>query len=212
VAAKSAAESALGEIVPAIESITGARPVRDVQQRFSKYLDLLTAWNRTHHLTGYRTARDIVRGLFVDSLLFLPMIPPRPLRVVDIGAGPGIPGIPLRIVEPGISLTLVESRRKPVSFLATLKRELDLADVRIVHGRAESGPDEPDGLYDCALIRAVRLDETLLAAALSYLRPGGLLVCGAAPHLAVSAPHDSRIREVEYPELGYHRTFVVVSR
>ena len=59
-----------------------------------------------------------MRGLFIDSLLFLPVIPPRPLRLVDIGAGPGIPGIPLRIVEPQISLTIVESRRKPVSFLA----------------------------------------------------------------------------------------------
>jgi len=206
------AETALGEIGPAIESITGARPTREVLDRFAKYLDLLTAWNRTHHLTGYRTPRDVVRGLFIDSLLFLPVIPPRPLRVVDIGAGPGIPGIPLRIVDPQISLTLVESRRKPVSFLAALKRDLHLEDVRIVHGRFEAGPDEPEALYDCAVIRAVRLDDKLLAAALSYLRPGGLLVCGAAPHLAVSAPHDSRIREVEYPALGYHRTLVVVSR
>ena len=208
--------SALDELGRAIEVITGRAPATEVLTRFAKYLNLLTTWNKTHHLTSYRTPHEVVRGLFIDSLLFLAVLPPRPVRVIDIGAGPGIPGIPLRLVDPGIRITLVESRRKPVSFLAALKRELMLDDVEVVHGRAGEEESEFKGKYDCVLIRGVRLDETLRSAALGYLKAGGRLVCGAAPGdpggPKVSADsEDSRIQEVIYPALGYRRRFIVLT-
>jgi 16S rRNA (guanine527-N7)-methyltransferase len=208
--------SALDELDRAIDVITGRAPAAGVLTRFAKYLDLLTTWNRTHHLTSYRTPHEVVRGLFIDSLLFLPVLPARPVRVIDIGAGPGIPGVPLRLVDPGIRITLLESRRKPVSFLAALKRELTLDDVEIVQGRAGAEADEYKGKYDCALIRGVRLDETLRSAALGYLKAGGRLVCGASPGdpggAEVAAdPEESRIQEVAYPALGYRRRFIVLS-
>jgi 16S rRNA (guanine(527)-N(7))-methyltransferase RsmG len=207
--------SALDELGRAIEVITGRAPAADVLTRFAKYLDLLTTWNRTHHLTSYRTPHEVVRGLFIDSLLFLAALPPRPVRVIDIGAGPGIPGVPLRLVDPRIRITLVESRRKPVSFLSALKRELALDDVDVVHGRAESEDAEYKGKYDCALIRGVRLDEALRSAALGYLKPGGRLICGAAPgdrggSKGSTDLEDSRIREIDYPALGYRRRFIVI--
>jgi 16S rRNA (guanine527-N7)-methyltransferase len=215
VARSARAAGALDELGRAIEVITGRAPSAETLTRFAKYLDLLTTWNRTHHLTSYRTPHEVVRGLFIDSLLFLPVLPPRPARVIDIGAGPGIPGVPLRLVDPGIHITLVESRRKPVSFLAALKRELGLDDVEVLHGRAGSESTEYKGEYDCALIRGVRLDEALRSAALGYLKVGGRLVCGAAPGDArgEEGPADSessRIQEVAYPALGYRRRFIVV--
>ena len=208
-----AAEGALGELGRAIEAITRRQPTREMLGRFQKYLELLTSWNRTHHLTSYRTPWEIVRGLFIDSLLFIPVLPPRPMRLVDIGAGPGIPGIPIRIVEPGVEITLVESRRKPVSFLAAVKRELGLADVEVVHGRAGAEAAHPRGQYDCAVVRGVRLDEELRAAALGYLKPGGRLVCGGAPSgsaAAASGPADADVEEVDFPEIGFRRRFVIV--
>ena len=210
------AAGALDELGRAIEVITRRAAAAETLTQFAKYLDLLTTWNRTHHLTSYRTPHEVVRGLFIDSLLFLPVLPPRPARVIDIGAGPGIPGVPLRLVDPGIRITLVESRRKPVSFLAALKRELGLDDVEVVHGRAGSEEAEYKGKYDCALIRGVRLDEALRSTALEYLKAGGRLVCGAAPGDARGAqgPADSeinRIQEVTYPALGYRRRFIVVT-
>ena len=208
--------SALDELGRAIEVITGRAPAAAVLTQFAKYLDLLTTWNRTHHLTSYRTPHEVVRGLFIDSLLFLAVLPPRPARVIDIGAGPGIPGVPLRLIDPGIRITLVESRRKPVSFLAALKRELALDDVEVVHGRAGSEETEYKGKYDCVLIRGVRVDEALRSAALGYLKAGGRVVCGAAPGEpgAAEGPADlegSRIQEVIYPVLGYRRRFIVHS-
>ena len=105
---------------------------------FPQYLDLLLLWNRAQNLTGFESAPEIVRGLFEDSLLFLPLLPDRPLRVVDIGAGAGIPGMPLRIIDEGIEVTLIESKRKRVSFLRTVRRELGLEkSVVIEEGRAE---------------------------------------------------------------------------
>jgi 16S rRNA (guanine527-N7)-methyltransferase len=207
--------NALDELGRAIEVITGRAPSAGVLPRFAKYLELLTTWNQTHHLTSYRTPHEVVRGLFIDSLLFLPVIPPPPVRVIDIGAGPGIPGVPLHLVDPRIRITLVESRRKPVSFLSALKRELALDDIEIVHGRAGSEVTEYKGKYDCALIRGVRLDETLRSAALVYLKAGGRLVCGAAPGdpAGVEGAADSeksRIQEVAYPALGYRRRFIVL--
>jgi 16S rRNA (guanine527-N7)-methyltransferase len=206
---------ALDELRRAIEIITARAPTAELLARFAKYLDLLITWNRTHHLTSYRTPHEVVRGLFIDSLLFLPVLPPRPVRVIDIGAGPGIPGVPLRLVDPGIRMTLVESRRKPVSFLGALKRELALDDVEVVHGRAESEVVKYKGEYDCVLIRGVRVDDALRSTALEYLKAGGRLVCGAPPgHAAGSealADSEGRIQEVTYPALGYRRRFIIVS-
>ena len=59
---------------------------------------------------------DIVRVLFIDSLFFLPLLPERPIRLVDIGAGAGIPGVPLHLVDPAIELTLMESRESACPF------------------------------------------------------------------------------------------------
>ena len=215
-ARSSGAQGALDELGRAIEVITGRAPAAAVRTRFAKYLDLLITWNRTHHLTSYRTPHEVVRGLFIDSLLFLPVLPPRPARVIDIGAGPGIPGVPLRLVDSGIRITLVESRRKPVSFLAALKRELGIDDIEVIHGRADSEDTKYKGKYDSALIRGVRLDESLRSTALGYLKPGGRLVCSTAPQIAGADPRlgdseNGSIEEVNYPALGYRRRFNVVT-
>ena len=190
----------------------GRPPATEIRGQFAKYLELLIAWNRTHHLTGYREPRDVVRGLFIDSLLFVSLLPrQRPIKIVDIGAGPGIPGIPLRIADREIRLTVVESRRKPVSFLATVKRELGLGDVEVIHGRAGREPGEFKGQHDCAVTRSVRLDEELVLAALGYLAPGGKLISSAPPHPGSPELYPgARIERVRYPALGYSRNFIVV--
>ena len=188
--------------------IAGRSATEEIRSRFSKYLALLTTWNRTHHLTSYRTPRDIVRGLFIDSLLFLPILPEGAQRLIDIGSGPGIPGVPLRIVNPGLSVTLVDSRHKPVSFLQALKRELGLPEIVVLHGRAEDVP--PGGLYDCAVMRGVRINAQIAAAARACLRPAGRLVVAAGP-TPPAEPRlpGSRIEVVSFPALGISRSFIV---
>lgn len=205
---------ALADLAAAIRHLTG-RPARaEERERFEKYLDLLLLWSRTHRLTGLETDRDIVHKLFIDSLLFLPLLPPRPLRVVDIGSGSGIPGVPLKIVEPALGLTLIESRRKAVSFLAALKRALGLEGVTVFHGRAEAMLlEEPEskGQYDVVVMRGLGVGPALLDDLREYLRPGGLIIISGPPKAraaAVASP-GSRLAYVPYPPLGLERTFII---
>ena len=201
-------------LAPAIEALTGRSHTDAQLRRFRQYLDLLVAWNRTHRLTGFRSAEAIARGLFQDSLLFLARLPAGPLTMVDIGAGAGIPGVPLHIVRPEISLTLIDARRKPVSFLRSLKRELELTGVEILEGRAEDLVGERPELsesFEVVVARAVGVH--LLPTAMRYLKPGGLFVASGPPAERAETPAQraipARWETIPFPGLGISRTFLV---
>jgi 16S rRNA (guanine527-N7)-methyltransferase len=174
----------LAELLTAFPILVGRPATGEDRRRFQRYLDLFVQWNRVHRMTALASAREIVQGLFLDSLLFLRVLPPRPLKVVDIGAGSGIPGLPIRLADPAISLTLIEAKRKRVSFLLTACRELDLSDVKVLEGRAERLVEEvPEisGSFDAAVARAVGAQGDLLPLASRYLRPGGVVVLAGSP-------------------------------
>ncbi|HET7874735.1 MAG TPA: 16S rRNA (guanine(527)-N(7))-methyltransferase RsmG [Methylomirabilota bacterium] len=203
----------------AIQVLTGRPASPEERARFRRYRDLLLQWNRTHHLTAHRSAVAIERGLFVDSLLFLPLLPSRPCIGLDIGAGAGIPGVPLRIVEPGIRLSLIESRRKAVSFLKALTRELGLEDVSVIEGRAEVVAEEvPDllGKFDFVTSRAVGDFPALIPVALRFLTPGGVFLASGPP--GDKLPEINRLgvtvqwRVLPYPALGMRRAFLVAKK
>jgi 16S rRNA (guanine527-N7)-methyltransferase len=206
----------LDDLFAAFPALLGRAARAEEQRQFARYLELLLQWDKVHDLTGLGSARDVARGLFLDSLLFLtPMPKRRPLRVVDIGSGAGIPGLPLRIVDPGLRLTLVESRRKRVSFLATIRRELGLLDVDVQEGRAEQVLVEAPalgGAFDCALVRGVRPTPTLLATCRSYLKPEGIVIAAGPPADKTPAPAQPGVQTaiVEHPKVAARRLFFIV--
>jgi len=195
----------------AIESLTGKVPELGVIEKFQRYLSLLITWNRTHRLTGVLSDASIIRELFVDSMLFLQHLPPGPLTMVDIGTGPGIPGVPIRIVRPEIGLTLIESRRKQVSFLQSLKRELDLTNVVILEGRAEElVVDYPTMMnaFDVVVTRAVGLE--ILPTAAHYMRSEGLFISGGPPTpMKEKTPGPLHTQSVTVMHLGIRRSFLL---
>ena len=200
-----------------IEALTGRPASAEQRQHFQRYLDLLLLWNQTHRLTGGRSSEAIARDLFEDSVLFLALLPSGPLAMVDIGAGVGIPGVPLRILRPDISVTLIESRRKPVSFLATLKRELMLSDIVILEGRAEDlvgQTQELEARFQVVVSRGV--GPHLLPTALRYLEPGGLFIASGPPPGKRPPPAEptsqSRWEEVSFPDLDLVRTFLLARK
>lgn len=214
-----ARRAALAHLARTARVLTGGSIAPEVSDRFSRYLDLLGLWNRSQNLTGLQGPAEIVRGLFEDSLLFLPLLPDRPLRVVDLGAGAGIPGIPLRIVDEGIDLTLVESRRKRVSFLRAVRRELGFERGMVIEeGRAEVLAREitaRDGVFDVALARAIGDLRKVVPMALSYLKPKGLFIMSAPPpdRLAGLVGESHGCWQVQdYPVLGIARGFFVARR
>ena len=176
----------LDELLAAVEALAHPTSPED-RRRFQQYLDLFLRWNRTHRMTAFESPAAVVRELFVDSLLFLPLLPPGPLAVVDIGAGAGIPGLPLRLAAPRLALTLVEARRKRVSFLRAVQRELRLEDVTIEEGRAEELVERKAdlaGAFDAAVARAVGPVAAIRPIALKYLKAGGLLLISGPPEPA----------------------------
>lgn len=213
-----AGANSLEDLYRAFPALVGRDATSAERSAFERYADLLTHWNRTHHLTSLQTRGAIGRGLFLDSLFFRALIPGGVKRVVDIGAGAGIPGIPLRIVDSEISLTLIESRRKPVSFLHALVRELSLTDVEIRHGRAEDLITEFPGLvggFDLVLTRAVGLSRTLLKSAMTYLKPEGKLVMAGPPpgsrRPRVNWDGPTEWKDIDFAGMRATRTFLVCS-
>jgi 16S rRNA (guanine527-N7)-methyltransferase len=211
-------QSALEHLAHTARVLSG-RPIdAKAREQFSRYLELLLLWNRAQNLTGFTSPAEIVRGLFEDSLLFLPLLPDRPLRVVDIGAGAGIPGMPLRIIDERIEVTLIESKRKRVSFLKTLRRELGLESVVVEEGRAEALVSEVvrrDGVFDAAVARGVGNLEQVVPVALQFLKPGGVFIVSAPPpaRLAGLGTESHGVwRILDYPDLGLKRGFLVAQR
>jgi 16S rRNA (guanine527-N7)-methyltransferase len=110
-------------------------------------------------------------------------------------------------VDPGISLTLVEARRKRASFLLTVRRELGLEDVVVREGRAEDLAEEDPGLaegFDAVVARAVGRAEELLAISQKYLKPGGLFIASGPPH----PPSGGLLEPVRVPVPGTRRSRV----
>lgn len=211
-----ASDDPVTQLAPAIEFLTGHPATTDVMARFRQYLALLLDWNRVHRLTGHQTPDAIVRQLFLDGLLFLARIPSGPLSMVDLGTGPGMPGVPIRIIRSEISLTLIESRRKHVSFLAALKRKLDLPDVGVLEGRAERLVVERPALaeaFDVVVTRAVGV--RLVPAATRYLKPGGIFVAGgqSSPTGDLGDTSEGALNvsweAVTFDTLGLSRAFLV---
>jgi 16S rRNA (guanine527-N7)-methyltransferase len=144
-------------------------------------------------MTALDSARAVVEDLFIDSLLFLALLPPRPLALVDIGAGAGIPGLPLRLADPAIAVTLVEARRKRVSFLLAAQRELALDNVTVKEGRAEALLREEPGLaggFDVVVARSVGPAVALLPLARRYLKAGGLFLASGPPNPLPQQPFE----------------------
>ncbi len=209
----------LEQLFKAFPALLGRAATPAERNAFGRYADLLILWNRTHHLTAFKTRAEIGRGLFLDSLLFRALLPRAPLRVLDIGAGAGIPGVPLRMVEPGLSLTLIESRRKPVSFLHALNRELALPEISVHHGRAEDLMSELPELtskFDVVLTRAVGLGVGLIEIAMAYLRIGGRLVASGPPVGSLMPKIDwqgpAEWKTVEFPKIGLARAFLMATK
>lgn len=125
----------------------------------------------------------IVEHLLLDSLLFLRLLPPDMRSLLDFGAGAGLPGIPIKIVKPEITLSLLEGRRRRASFLSVAVRELGLSGACVVHARAEDAPHELRGAFDAVVIRcAGSLDKTMPTAS-RFVAPGGIVVASGPPEV-----------------------------
>lgn len=215
-----AVTEALTRLASAARHVLG-RPLMATEiDRFGRYLRTLMEWGRVHDLTGLSAPRDIVRTLFLESLLFLPLLPAGPLRLVDVGSGAGFPGIPLHIVAPRITVLLVDARRKRASFLKAIRRSLGLEGATVWHGRAEELPRDQGALaggFDVVTMRAVAGSSRAMAIARPLLLPHGRLVASLAVGtdpaavMAEGRRHGmvAEVSTVVVPEEGMRKAFLV---
>ncbi|EBE3322931.1 16S rRNA (guanine(527)-N(7))-methyltransferase RsmG [Salmonella enterica] len=114
------------------------------------YVDMLHKWNKAYNLTSVRDPAEMVVRHILDSIVVAPYLQGQ--RFIDVGTGPGLPGIPLAIVLPDAHFTLLDSLGKRVRFLRQVQHELKLENITPVQSRVEAYPSEPP--FDGVISRA----------------------------------------------------------
>jgi 16S rRNA (guanine527-N7)-methyltransferase len=164
-----------------VERILGRHLVQHETALFDKYMKLLIKWQKSHRLVGSADPRWIVENLFLDSLLFLRILPSRMRTLLDLGSGAGFPGVPIKIVRTDVEVSLVESRRRRASFLSSVARELGLSGLQVVSKRAEETAPQLEGRFDAVVMRCAGDVNAMLPLGARLAAKDGLVVAAGPP-------------------------------
>ena len=173
-----------------------------LEQQFAALLDELERWNRKVNLTAVRD-REQMRVLHIaDSLAARPLLEGR--RILDVGTGPGFPGLPLAIVEPEREFTLLDSNNKKIRFVEHAATLLGLDNVIAVKARAEDYA--PGHRFDTVIARALASLPKLVEIAGHHVREGGVFVALKGRYPAeeleeLPAPWSHEVLELDVPGL-----------
>ena len=181
--------------------------------RLAQYLRLLEKWNRVHNLTAVRDPEQMVALHILDSLSILPNVA-NARRLVDVGTGAGLPGIPLAVARPDLPVALLASSHKKATFLEQARVELSLGNVEVVCERVERW--NPEAKFDVAVSRAFAELADFVQGARHLVAPGGALLAmkGVHPFEEIARlPAGCRLEQVVellVPTLGAKRHAVLL--
>lgn len=151
---------------------------------FEKYKELLLEWNQKINITAITDDDEIDIKHFLDSLTpFVTNLVKGKKRLIDIGTGGGFPGLPLKIVNPELDVTLMDSLNKRIVFLKEVISQLGLDEIEAIHGRAEELSRTPQHReqYDIAISRAVASLDTLSEYCIPFVKEGGYFISMKGP-------------------------------
>jgi len=183
---------------------------KEAQQKLLAFRDLLLKWNKTYNLTALRDPAQAISHHLLDSLAILPHVGDGPL--LDVGSGGGLPGIPLAIARPELSVSMVDTVQKKATFLQQAAIELQLGNIRAYHARVE----EMQGQYAQISSRAFAEIGLFISLTRHLLAPGGrwLAMKGVRPDEELSAlPADIAVEAViplQVPGLDAERHLIIL--
>jgi 16S rRNA (guanine527-N7)-methyltransferase len=179
----------------------------EAQQRLLDYLALVAKWNRAYNLTAVREPEKMLTHHLLDSLAVLPHL--RGPRVLDVGSGAGLPGIPLALARPEFNFTLLDASDKKTAFLRQAAIELPLRNVEVVCARVERWTAPAP--FDTVISRAFAEMADFVTLAGRLCARGGMMIAmkGVYPGEELERlPRDFRVSAVvplEVPGLGAER-------
>jgi len=178
------------------------------------YLQLLMTWNKAYNLTAIRDPGEMIRLHLLDSLAVLPHISGK--RLIDVGTGAGLPGIPLAIMCPERDFTLLDSNGKKTRFLFQARCDLGLSNLKEINSRVES--HRPEVPYDAVLSRAFTSVADMVNKCSHLLSPEGLFLAmkGKFPQSELSeVGKDYKVNAshtLQVPGVDGERHLIVISR
>lgn len=188
----------------------GVAADREVIGKLLEYLALLAKWNKVHNLTAVRDPEEMVTLHLLDSLVVLPYVGHG--RLLDVGSGAGLPGIPLALLRPDLCVTVIDSSHKKASFMRQCKAVLQIGNLEVVCGRVEQY--RPAAKFDMIISRAfsdiaefVRLTRHLLADGGCWLAMKGIY---PEHELAGLAGCTHELQPLQVPGLDAQRHLVIL--
>lgn len=188
----------------------GLQVTQEQQSSLLDFVALLVKWNRVYNLTAVREADQMLSRHILDSLSILPYL--KGPRIIDVGSGPGLPGIPLAIVKPDFQFVLLDSNRKKTRFMQQAKTELHLGNVKVECVRAENF--HPVESFDSVISRAFASLSQIVACSSHFCRENTALLAmkGAVSETEFAElPKSFEIKAVhklDYPGLDADRYLV----
>ena len=183
-----------------------------VQHQLIDYLQLLVKWNRAYNLTAIRQPEQMVTRHLLDSLVIGPYL--QGPRILDVGTGAGLPGIPLALAYPDLKFTLLDSNGKKIRFVTQAVAELGLANVDVIQSRIEAF--QPECRFDTITARAFASIEELIDQTTRLLVDKGqyLIMKGVFPVAEVEAMPEGyqveAVHQLKVPALVAERQWLLV--
>ena len=185
------------------------------QRQMLDYLELLSRWNKVTNLTAVRSVNDMVSRHLLDSIAILPFIrdvlasatkpekPAKTQRVLDIGSGAGLPGIPLAIADADIDVVMIDSAARKTRFVQQAIADLRLDNASVLHSRVQDA-DLP--LFPCLVARAFAPPVDILGASGFLCEPGGVfvLMMGHTVDKLDNLPEEFSLQAVQRIEIPGH--------
>ncbi len=194
-------------LVSGLQSLNLSQAEDKIEQLLG-FIKLIEKWNKAYNLTAIRNREDMVRLHLLDSLAIVPFIEGK--RVIDIGTGAGLPGIPLAIYLPEIEFILLDSNAKKTRFVQQAILELKLKNVSVCHNRVEQY--HPEKSFDTVITRAFAGLSDIVELTAHLLNKDGVLLAmkGQIPDVSKLESAKTELIPVNVPGISAERCLVKV--